>query len=538
MANQQLKRLLRRGPEMEEAEFELLQSRVLSRLNKTVPEPADDPPVTEAGPEPSAPAIEAGPSVPAIEAGPSLNGTHAETPAPVLEAESSTNGSYADVPTDLGHAEVSTNGTHADPPLEPDGPDSRIRSVKVTTYDLPATAVPVMEEPSLPDWDLAALPMIVSGPSRKVTVIVHADDDDGPTAPAERSTKKRRPTKRPRAERPAATAATAATVEPAPPVTTGFPVPMAAAPAEPPDLPIDAPAATTDAPAATTEAPTAAPTRVRPARPAVSRTPRPPVKAAPVEAAFVAPVQPIAAAIPYCPYCALRLDPPPTTSRRCTRCHERIIVKRVEGRVIYLTEASVAVFDAERRRMTHAGRWTRERSRWLKVAATVGAPPERIARLESAPISAEVVSASEALYTTTVERSFRAARRDRRWEDASRIRREQAQVLFRFAGSPVPPPDDIVRLHREGAAAQLRGIEEMTRQAELVSAGCCDACRADGGQTFKISLERRAPRLPHAGCPKGLCRCDWYLPVRDQTMVRRQLRRRARADQSVPTPGA
>ena len=78
----------------------------------------------------------------------------------------------------------------------------------------------------------------------------------------------------------------------------------------------------------------------------------------------------------------------------------------------------------------------------------------------------------------------------------------------------------------------------MTRQAELVSASCCDACRADGGQTFKISLELRTPRLPHAGCPKGLCRCDWYLPVRDQTMVRRHLRRRARADQTAPSRGA
>jgi hypothetical protein len=209
----------------------------------------------------------------------------------------------------------------------------------------------------------------------------------------------------------------------------------------------------------------------------------------------------------------------------------------VEGRVIYLTEASVAVFEAERRRMTNAGRWTRERDRWLKVAATVGAPSQRIARLAGAPISAEVVASAEALYTTTVERAFRAARRDRRWEDASRIRRDQAQVLFRFAGSPVPPPEAIVRLHREGASAQLRGIEEMTRQAELVSAGCCDVCKADGGGTFKISLELRTPRLPHEGCVKGLCRCDWYLPVRDHTMVRRQLRRRARVDQVAPSRG-
>ena len=169
----------------------------------------------------------------------------------------------------------------------------------------------------------------------------------------------------------------------------------------------------------------------------------------------------------------------------------------------------MAVFDAERRRMTHAGRWTRERSRWLKVAATVGAPTERIARLASAPISAEVVSAAEALYTTTVERSFRAARRI----IAGRTPRASAASRRKScSGSPARRsrrPTTSSGCTVKARPPQLRGIEETTRQAELVSAGCCDACRADGGQTFKISLERRAPRLPHAGCPKGLCRCDW-----------------------------
>ena len=53
-------------------------------------------------------------------------------------------------------------------------------------------------------------------------------------------------------------------------------------------------------------------------------------------------------------------------------------------------------------------------------------------------------------------------------------------------------------------------------------------CDADDGQVFTIASELRTPRLPHAGCPRGLCRCDWFLASGDQAEVRRHLRRRAR----------
>jgi hypothetical protein len=136
-----------------------------------------------------------------------------------------------------------------------------------------------------------------------------------------------------------------------------------------------------------------------------------------------------------CPYCALLLQPPPESSRGCPRCRERIIVKRVDGRAAYLTEAAVLVFDAERRRIASSPRWTRERQRWLKLAATAGAPAQQAARLAAARISEDVVEAARTLYMTTAERSVRSAKRDRRWADASEIRREQAMALFRLAGS-------------------------------------------------------------------------------------------------------
>ncbi len=236
---------------------------------------------------------------------------------------------------------------------------------------------------------------------------------------------------------------------------------------------------------------------------------------------------------PYCPYCALLLDPPPDGSRRCPRCKERIVVKHVAGRAVYITEAALAVFEAERRRVANSGRWTRDRSRWLNAAAAAGAPPEKIARLERAALSDEVVGSARSLYFTTVDRAYRSAKRERRWEDASRIMRDHAMVLFKVAGSPIPPPEESLEAHRLGATAALRGLDEMSRIAELVSGRCCDMCRADDGGLFKISVELRQPRLPHAGCPKGLCRCDWFLAVRDQSQVRRHLRRRARTELAV-----
>jgi hypothetical protein len=210
------------------------------------------------------------------------------------------------------------------------------------------------------------------------------------------------------------------------------------------------------------------------------------------------------------------------------------VVKRVAGRAVYLTEAAVEVFEAERKRSASAGRLVRERARWLKLAAAAGAAPDRSNRLLAADVSEAVVEGARRLYLATIERSFRAARQERRWEDAARIRRDHAAVLFRIGGSQVPPPPEILKLHRDGVTAELRGIAEIGRDAELVAASCCDTCRADDGRVVRIAAELRAPRLPHEGCPKGLCRCRWALATPRAT-VQRYLRRRPRAGRQEGT---
>lgn len=237
--------------------------------------------------------------------------------------------------------------------------------------------------------------------------------------------------------------------------------------------------------------------------------------------------RPGVAVVAHCPYCATVLDPAPTSNRRCERCRHRIMVKKVNGAAVYLTEAALQVFDAERKRVSNLARWTKERDRWLRLAATVGAPEERRVQLAKARLTDDVVATSRKLYVNNADRAYRAARAKQDWVAAGRLRREKAVALHAGAGSPVPPSEEVVAIFREGVAAELRGISEIARDAQLVSGKCCEACTADEGSVVRIARELKAPRLPHAGCPRGLCRCHWDLAEKDRLTVRRYLRRRS-----------
>lgn len=225
-----------------------------------------------------------------------------------------------------------------------------------------------------------------------------------------------------------------------------------------------------------------------------------------------------------CPNCGVVLDPPPDHTRLCPRCRRRIVVRHSEGRAIYLTEAAVEVFEAERRHDINEQAWTRQRRAWLQLARLAGAPADRRARLAAAPLTLAAIQSSRTLYLAAAERAVRAARRDKHWDDVARIRRRQAAALFEDAGGKPPPADDILAIHREAMAATLRTLAPVTREAELVGASCCPACRADNERVFRIADELRTPRLPHAGCPRGLCACDWWPTIRNPTAKRRRRR--------------
>ena len=227
-----------------------------------------------------------------------------------------------------------------------------------------------------------------------------------------------------------------------------------------------------------------------------------------------------------CPNCGVLVSPAPTHTRLCPRCRHRIVVRKLHGRVVYLAESSVAVFEAERERERLERTWTTQRRRWLELARLVRAPEDRRRALAAAPLSAATVASSRTLYMSTADAAVRAARSAKDWDEVSRIRRGQAAALAAEAANSLPPVDEAVELHREAMAASLRALARVTRRAELVGASCCAPCKADYGRSFKIADELRTPRLPHDGCPNGLCACDWW-PVLSAEPRRPRRRRTA-----------
>ena len=237
-----------------------------------------------------------------------------------------------------------------------------------------------------------------------------------------------------------------------------------------------------------------------------------------------------------CPNCGSILDPPPDHTRLCPSCRHRIVVRHSGGRVIYLTEAAVEIFERERQLEIERQAWTRERRRWLHLARLAGAPADLRRTVAVAPLSIAAVRSSRALYVDAAERAVRAARREKRWEEVARIRRRQAAALFEEAGGSLPPSDEILALYREGVAATLRALATVSREAELVGASCCRPCRTDNERIFRIAEELRTPRLPHAACPRGLCACDWWPALRDRATKKR--RRRAATKSRGAAAGA
>jgi rubredoxin len=234
--------------------------------------------------------------------------------------------------------------------------------------------------------------------------------------------------------------------------------------------------------------------------------------------------EPTGPAAPTCPYCAITFERALTRDRLCPSCRQPIVVRRVDGRIVLLAAEAAKIADWHLQREADERRWAAERERWLARAAGPKAPAEQIARLAAAKLTASVVDRSRALYLESAERAVRAARRNAKWSVVAQIRRDEAAILYAEAGNPVPPPEDIAALHREAMLAELRSIAATTQFAELVGAGCCPACRTGDATSMKITTELRTPRLPHEGCPKGLCACEWWVSM---TAPRRPRRRRA-----------
>jgi hypothetical protein len=146
---------------------------------------------------------------------------------------------------------------------------------------------------------------------------------------------------------------------------------------------------------------------------------------------------------------------------------------RRPGRTILLAESAVPIFDRQRQRVADLETWTAGRRRWLALAEGVRAAALRVTRLAHADLDEMAVDVARSLYVSSADKRVPIARASKRWTEVARIRRQQAAALFADAGSPVPPPDEIVALHREGMLAELHALAAAYKDVELVGAGCC-----------------------------------------------------------------
>ena len=161
----------------------------------------------------------------------------------------------------------------------------------------------------------------------------------------------------------------------------------------------------------------------------------------PVVAAAVAPARAPAVVVEasaYCPYCATILQPPPSSDRPCAQCRQQIVVRQVDDRTVWLMEAALPVFEAERRRIADEARWTASRAYWLDLARATGAPKAKLTKAAEEAPTEDRVNAARDLYLTSVDRWFEAVAKDGQWSVAAQIRYDQALVLFELAGTPAP----------------------------------------------------------------------------------------------------
>ncbi len=143
----------------------------------------------------------------------------------------------------------------------------------------------------------------------------------------------------------------------------------------------------------------------------------------------------------YCPYCATVQDPAPTATKRCARCHNRIIVEHVGARTVYLTEASLPFFEAEQARLAEVAAQAVVRDYWLELAASHGATADKVKRITRDEASEAKVAAARALYIAAVDEAFESAVRRSDWQDAARLRLDQSAVLFKLARDAARPSD-------------------------------------------------------------------------------------------------
>ena len=231
-----------------------------------------------------------------------------------------------------------------------------------------------------------------------------------------------------------------------------------------------------------------------------------------------------------CPYCAQLLVPAPTTHKRCPRCRQRVMVRRVDDRVAFLTEAvgrGLRGGAAARRREPALDRAPQP---WIRLAEAADAPAGQGREGQRELATPE----------SRLRRAIRVLRRRRPRREGRRAPSTTGRLPSASGAPRRSPCSKAGRLAdpaagRRGRAAPGRGGDRAARDPGARQGGrarrraVLPAVRRRPGHIYRINAELHEARLPHADCPSGLCACRWRLSDRDRANLERLLRGGARA---------
>lgn len=210
-----------------------------------------------------------------------------------------------------------------------------------------------------------------------------------------------------------------------------------------------------------------------------------------------------------CPYCGIVLDPPPTRSRKCPECGDKIVVRtdRETGEKLYLTSEAVARFDAARtvasarkkaiRRIDWMGLTEADYdSKALELAEKWGTPP----------------SPGDVYWTLANEQVHRLGDPRQSGYEMQQIYSGMAQHL-REEGRPhehLQRQAHHARLAYE--RAKIEGFLQENDQmwpVQVLGNACCEACELLDGRTYTFEQALQEMPLPPEKCTRGWCNCSW-----------------------------
>ena len=207
-----------------------------------------------------------------------------------------------------------------------------------------------------------------------------------------------------------------------------------------------------------------------------------------------------------CPACGVKLDPAPTSSRKCPHCDAKVVVRKERGQAFFLTQEQ----DQERKKQKAN---EQEIERCLAAANLIGCSDSDFERAtdELRKEWGKDPSPSDVFWrlANSMVIEYSAA------NDFHRV----ALTYRKMADHVCAKGKDWSGVAREGVLHELREASKYVEPSTMMSIGTCDCdvCAADSRKLL-LTEALANPGLPHEGCLNPPCKCRFESP-RYESMV-------------------